>query len=410
VISAPASSRRRTRPAAAGEHPPRRPRAGGRAAPRVLRLAGIAALAVAVAACSGAGPSASAPVGRVFTTRQQVSLAQVRTALDALYRAHPGISSFAVQDVTYTAATRDTVLAHCAAPPAAGASQAAASSQLIACAPLIYFLYRYGRQAGVPAAVTAAGQLYWYAVTHVAGPASARAGLDELLHSWKLPVPGLTPAQAQAALEASVVQAADAAITAQKSVHVVITGATAGAAAAERIVADIGTATGTESIASGTATATIRVARREAYFTGSPAGLTTFIGLPAAAARKAAGRWVALRSGTREYQDLAAEDTIAALPASLLPGSGDAPRLRTTTMSGAKVYVLSWQATPSGSASGSASKISERLILAATSQPLPISETTSAGADRQTVTLRRWGEPVRVPRPASAVPYAGVTG
>lgn len=188
--------------------------------------------------------------------------------------------------------------------------------------------------------------------------------------------------------------------------HVVITGGTAGAAAAERIVADIGTATGTESIASGTATATIRVGRRVAYFTGSPAGLTTFIGLPAVAARKAGGRWVALRSGTREYQDLAAEDTIAALPASLLPGSGDVPRLRTATMSGAKVYVLSWQATPSGSAG----KISERLILAATSQPLPISETTSAGADRQTVTLRRWGEPVRVPRPASAVPYAEVTG
>jgi len=148
----------------------------------------------------------------------------------------------------------------------------------------------------VPAARDAAGQLYWYAVTHITGPISARTSLNELLHSWKLPVPGLTPAGANHAVEASVVAAAGDSILARKSVHIVITGHKAGSTAvSEQIVADIGTAAGAESIKSGAATATIRVTPAGAYFTGSPAGLKTFIGLPAAAARRAQSRWVAIK-------------------------------------------------------------------------------------------------------------------
>ena len=258
----------------------------------------------------------------------------------------------------------------------------------------------------MPAARDAAGQLYWYAVTHITGPISARTSLNELLHSWKLPVPGLTPAEANHAVEASVVAAAGDSILARKSVHIVITGHKAGSTAvSEQIVADIGTAAGAESIKSGAATATIRVTPAGAYFTGSPAGLKTFIGLPAAAARRAQSRWVAIKPGTNEYQDLAAEDTIAALPTSILPATGNTARLRTATMSGQKVYVLDWTTT----ASGSAAKISERLILAATTQALPISETTTANGDSQTVLLGRWGERLTVPAPASAVPYSRLT-
>jgi hypothetical protein len=254
--------------------------------------------------------------------------------------------------------------------------------------------------------VTAAGDLYWYAVTHISGPVNAQTSLDALLHSWKLPVPGLTAAQANSALVASVVNAASDSILAQKSVRVTITGQKQGSAAAERIVADIGTATGTESISSGPAVATIRVTKAAAYFTGSPAGLSTFIGLSAAAAANAGSRWVAIQAGTNEYADLAAEDTIAALPASILPSTSNAPRLRTATLSGRKVYVLDWSA----KASGSATTISERLVLAATTQALPLSETTTANGNSQTVTLDHWGEQFAVPVPASPIPYASVTG
>jgi hypothetical protein len=257
----------------------------------------------------------------------------------------------------------------------------------------------------VPAAVDTAGTLYWYAVAHNSGQASARISLDGLLHNWKLPVPGLPPAEARNAVDASVVTAASNSILAQKSVHVVITGHKAGSTtAAERIVADIGTETGTESIRSGTATAAIRITRTDAYFTGTPAGLTTFIGLPPAAARKAGARWVDIKNGTSEYNDLAAEDTMAALPASILPATGNAAQLSAATMSGRKVYILDWKTAPSGSGG----QVSERLILAATNQALPISESTTANGDSQTVTLGNWGGTITVRVPASAMPYSRV--
>ena len=53
-------------------------------------------------------------------------------------------------------------------------SQDAETGQIIACAPLIFFFYSYGKQSSVPAAVTLAGDLYWYAVTHISGPLSPR--------------------------------------------------------------------------------------------------------------------------------------------------------------------------------------------------------------------------------------------
>ncbi len=405
---APAIARRRP-PAVARTRLPR-----ARAA--ALALAVTAVLAVAAVGCAGAG--APAP-GDVFRTRQQVSLQEVNQAIDAVYRGHPGIATFAAEDVQYTPQSRDAVLRTCtsgagvgagAAGAGAGGAQTAESGRLIACAPLIFFLYRYGRQASVPAAAAAAGDLYWYAVTHISGPVNAQTSLDALLHSWKLPVPGLTAAQANSALVASVVNAASDSILAQKSVRVTITGqkqgSTPGGSVAERIVADIGTATGTESISSGPAVATIRVTKAAAYFTGSPAGLSTFIGLPAAAAAKARSRWVAIAAGTNEYADLAAEDTLADLPASILPGTSDPARLRTATLSGRKVYVLDWSA----KASGSATTISERLVLAATTQALPLSETTTANGNTQTVTLDHWGEQFAVPVPASSIPYASVTG
>jgi hypothetical protein len=111
---------------------------------------------------------------------------------------------------------------------------------------------------------------------------------------------------------------------------------------------------------------------------------------------------VAIKPGTAEYSDLATEDTIAALPASILPGSADAARLRTQTRGGRQVYVLDW------TAAGSKTKLSEQLVLTATRQALPISETTTAGSERQTVTLGHWGERVRVPAPTGALPYQQV--
>jgi len=341
--------------------------------------------------------------GAVFGARQQVSFHEVQQGIAALYRSHPGITSFTAEDVQYTAASRDAVLHACGSAGTGENPQTAESSRVIACAPLIFFFYSYGTRASIPDSVQVVGRLYWYAVSHITGPIGARASLDELLHSWKLPVPGLPAAAAKNALEASLVAAARNSILAQRSAHLVITGRTAGrTAVAERIDADIGTVTGTESIESGPATASIRVTRTGAYFSGSPSGLTTFIGLSAAAARRAGSRWVYIKAGTSAYHDLAVEDTIASLPASILPSTAAGVHLAAATRAGRKVYILDWET----AATGSGTKISERLILAATTGALPISETTAANGNIQTVTLGHWGEQFTVPAPAAAIPYA----
>lgn len=323
MSAAPAASRQRGRAAAAGEHPPRRPRAarGRSLLTAAAMLATLAAGGAALAGCS-AGVAAT-PAGSVFTVRHQVSLQRVRTEISALYSDHPGIAAFATQDVQYSASSRDVVLRECTAGGPGAASQDTETGQLVACAPLIFFLYSYGKQASVPAAVTVAGDLYWYAVAHITGPVSAKTSLDELLRSWKLPVPGLGPAQRRGAVAASVITAAS--------------------------------------------DSTIRVTRQAAYFTGDTAGLEAYIGLPPAAAARVRSRWVEIKAGTSEYQSLAAENTIASLPSSILPSSADVTALRTATAGGRKEYFLDWKAT----ASGSTATISVRLTLAATPQVLP---------------------------------------
>jgi hypothetical protein len=397
VTAAPATACRRAL-AAAGVIPPRRPRAAAAA----LIIAGFLALA----GCASSSGSAQAPTGNVFTTQHQVSLQQVDTEVTALYSDHPALASFDVQDVSYAAKSRATVLRGCTTPGSGAGSQDSESSQIVACAPLIFYYYSYGKQASVPAAVTLAGDLYWYAVDHVTGPVSAQASLNELLQGWKLPVPALTPAQQRTVVATSVLTAADDTMLTEQGVHMVITDQIAGNATAQRITADLGTDTGTELIAYGSATATIRVTKQAAYFSGSKSGLTSFIGLTADAAATVRSRWVAIKSGTSEYQDLATENTIPALPSNLLPAASQVSQVANTTVNGQKVYVLDWSTTPSGSDT----PISARLTLTATPKVLPVSETLTTKGESKTVTFTSWGAALKVAAPAQSIPYAQVTG
>jgi hypothetical protein len=406
VTEAPAAIRRRGQ-AAAGTHSPWRPWAARGRARLIAAVAAVATGCVALAGCGGsASIPASAPAGNVFTTKHQVSLGQVQAEVTTLYSAHPGIASFAVQDVQYTTRSRDTVLRQCTSAGTAVSPQDAETGQVVACAPMIFFLYSYGTQASVPAAVTAAGDLYWYAITHISGPVSVKTSLNELLQSWKLPVPGLSAAEQTSAAAASIITAAGDSMLTQHSVHMVITDRAAGAASDQRITADIGTVTGTELIRHGTATAAIRVTRQAAYFTGNSAGLTAYIGLASAAAAKAAAHWVVIRAGTSEYQALATENTLSSLPSSILPPAADVTRVSTATVGGHKEYILDWKTTPSGSATS----ISARLTLTATPQVLPVSEVIITKGETKTITFSNWGTPVTVTTPALAIPYAQMTG
>lgn len=400
MIAAPAARCRRAL-AAAGVIPPRRPRA----AATVLIVCLVAGLIAGLIALTGWADNAPA-AGSVFTTPRQVSVQQVDSEVAALYSGYPAIASFSVQDVSYTTKSRDTVLSECTTPGSAAGSQDAETGQIVACAPLIFYFYSYGKQASVPAAVTLAGDLYWYAVDHVTGPVSAQASLNELLQGWKLPVPGLTPAQQRTVIATSVLTGADDTMLTEQSVHVVIADQVAGDSRVQRITADMGTETGTEVIEYGTATATIRVTRQGAYFSGNAAGLTAYLGLSAADAARAGSRWVAIKSGTSEYQDLAAENTLSALPTSILPAASQVSQVSTATVGGRKVYILVWTTTPSGSKT----PISARLTLTVTPKVLPVSETLTTSGESKTVTFSDWGMPLTVSAPAESVPYAQVTG
>jgi len=118
---------------------------------------------------------------------QKVTFAQLRAAVDDLYRTHPGINGFIVKDVQYNPTTRDKVLEVCRRGGAESDAASQESIRVAGCAPLIFFFYEYGRQSSVPASIELARKLYWYAVTSIRGPFDSRDSLSGLLQSWGIP-------------------------------------------------------------------------------------------------------------------------------------------------------------------------------------------------------------------------------
>jgi hypothetical protein len=113
-----------------------------------------------------------------------------------------------------------------------------------------------------------------------------------------------------------------------------------------------------------------------------------------------------IKSGTAEYQDLAAENTLSALPSSILPTASQVSRVSTATLNGQKVYILDWTTTPNGSET----PISVRLTVTVTPKVLPLSETLTTTGESKTVTFSNWGHAITVAVPAQAIPYAQVKG
>jgi hypothetical protein len=165
------------------------------AARRPLRMGGVLVLtlmAVAIAALAAFGglgasssPTASVPAPSILTAPvRPATFVQARAAVLALYRSHRAVSRASFNDVEYTIATRDKVLRVCHSGGPETSASALESARVLACAPLIFFFYSYGRHASVPEAVDVARKLYWYAVTANREPVEAGPGLTRLLASW----------------------------------------------------------------------------------------------------------------------------------------------------------------------------------------------------------------------------------
>ena len=354
--------------------------------------------------------SAPAPAPVVGSTSPNVSLTQIETAIDDLYTAHPGIASFEVQDVGYTPQSSDVVLKACTAAQGRSPSQADETARLLACAPLVFFLFSYGREKSVPEAVRVANELYYYAISHTNGPSSPVMVLGGVLRTWGLPVSGspVPYSSVNSPAETALVDGAKRAILAAGSVHLLALGYQPNSKqAVEKIVADVGTSSASESLAQGEATASIRVTPKAAYFSGNNAGLTTLMGLSSSAAKKAGPHWVTMKKGTSEYKTFSTEETIGSVPATVLPASGTSVKFSTSESGGRPVKVLTWQAT----ASGSNNHLSETLVMSAAAAPLPVTEVTRVGGDHETVSFSGWGEKVSVPGPpaAAVIPYSALT-
>jgi hypothetical protein len=160
---------------------------------RLSLAVGCLIAAISVAACgssttSGSGAKSTAAQAEPATILSEpiepTTFAQARAAMVAVYRSHPAIRKFSVKDVEYTSATRDKVLGVCHKGGAEKSASSLESARVLACAPLIYYLYEYGSRAKASDAVDAARKLYWYAVVSNRRPFQAGPGLSRLLVSW----------------------------------------------------------------------------------------------------------------------------------------------------------------------------------------------------------------------------------
>ena len=148
--------------------------------------------ATVAASLTGCGSSKSSAVSTASDSRpsiltapvQSVTFAAVERTVQDLYRTHPGIGRFSVQDVEYTTATRDKVLKVCREGGPEKSAAALESARVLACAPLIFFFYSYGRMRSVPASIAVAQKLYWYAVASNERPHAAQPGVTSLLRKW----------------------------------------------------------------------------------------------------------------------------------------------------------------------------------------------------------------------------------
>ena len=131
-----------------------------------------------------ASPATRKPVSILSSPVQPTTFARARAAVLALYRTHSAVRTFTARDVFYTPATRDKVLKVCHEAGPEKTAQARESSRVLACAPLIFFYYSFGRRAAVPAAIDVARRLYWYAVEANTKPDFSGPVLTRLLRSW----------------------------------------------------------------------------------------------------------------------------------------------------------------------------------------------------------------------------------
>ncbi|MGA2011635.1 MAG: hypothetical protein ABSH51_14060, partial [Solirubrobacteraceae bacterium] len=305
--------------------------------PSIHSTTAAASRTTAATSTAPSATTASAPALAVGST--SLPVATLGRDVDRLYDQHPQLASYVVQSTTYTTRCRHVVFHACTGGGRSATSEEIESSRLVACAPLIFYLYSYGTQRRSPQATAIADELFTFVSRDIRGPLDATSELAVLLRAWGIkvnttgaPVVRSALTRTQEALLARIEQA----ILSKGSVRVTISGCQHnGNALVERIVADLGKGISRETITEPSAHAEIALTSRTALLSGDAGGLTKLLGLPSAAARRAGSRWIEVTKGSQEYADLEAEDTITALPSTILPSASNTVTLTRQSHSGA---------------------------------------------------------------------------
>lgn len=202
----------------------------------------------------------------------------------------------------------------------------------------------------------------------------------------------------------SVLTAAKASMLGKSTVHVVVL--SKDGSTKSRLVVDIGTKSGMETINSGAKSVTIVVTPTFAYLSGSPLGLTQIMGLTSVQQKKIATHAVSMKAGTTPYTNLKGNLTTTVF-ASLLPSSKGTV-LTTTGKNGSLKYVL----TRTSQATQRSLKTTSVMTLTSGHETLPLTETITSSRGHGDTTFSNWGERVNVvvPKESNVVNYKSVFG
>jgi hypothetical protein len=145
---------------------------------------------------------------------------------------------------------------------------------------------------------------------------------------------------------------------------------------------------------------TVLVVRGVGYVDGNATALSGFLGIPDATAVQLAGRWISFTSGAPGYQQVVSGVTTSAVLTEINP-VGTLSKTAPTTVDGQSVVGVRGPA-PAGDGMPAGSDVT--VYVAAKGRPLPVSCLEGSGKDETHITLSRWGEPVSVAVPQSAIP------
>ena len=216
--------------------------------------------------------------------------------------------------------------------------------------------------------------------------------------------PLLAGASAKMPTLVSVLNAAKVSMLNEGGVHVEVT--SRAGTSTSHVVVDIGLVSGKESIASGKKFVSIIVTPTYAYLSGSPTGLTGFMGLTTAQQKKLGAHSMSIKAGTAPYSNLKANLTTLVF-ASTLP-SVIGTKLSTYRSASTLKYQLTWTT----AATATAPKAKSVMTLSSGKSTLPQMEVITSAVGGGTSTFSKWGERIKVSAPTSSsvVTYKSVFG